>query len=243
MKGAYTGADSDKAGLIEAAGGGTLFLDEIGDLPLSLQAKLFRFIDQRTVRPIGGTKEKKVNLKLVCATCLDLEQKVRDGSFRKDLYFRISVFPIKLPPLRDRGGDVVELAAYFLENISQRMNKSAPELSEEVREVFTSYPWPGNVRELRNVIERILILRSPDDPYVRLADLPAEMLECGAQPRAGGSETRGAGAALGETLDSAERRLITEALARCGGNKTQAAAELGISRFSLIRRMQRHGLE
>ena len=123
MKGAYTGADSDKAGLIEAAGGGTLFLDEIGDLPLSLQA----------VRPIGGTKEKKVNLKLVCATCLDLEQKVRDGSFRKDLYFRISVFPIKLPPLRDRGGDVVELAAYFLENISQRMNKSAPELSEEVR--------------------------------------------------------------------------------------------------------------
>ena len=124
MKGAYTGADSDKAGLIEAAGGGTLFLDEIGDLPLSLQAKLFRFIDQRTVRPIGGTKEKKVNLKLVCATCLDLEQKVRDGSFRKDLYFRISVFPIKLPPLRDRGGDVVELAAYFLENISQRMNKA-----------------------------------------------------------------------------------------------------------------------
>ena len=243
MKGAYTGADSDKAGLIEAAGGGTLFLDEIGDLPLSLQAKLFRFIDQRTVRPIGGTKEKKVNLKLVCATCLDLEQKVRDGSFRKDLYFRISVFPIKLPPLRDRGGDVVELASYFLENISQRMNKSAPELSEEVREVFTSYPWPGNVRELRNVVERILILRSPDDPYVRLADLPAEMLECGAQPRAGGSEARGAGAALGETLDSVERRLITEALARCGGNKTQAAAELGISRFSLIRRMQRHGLE
>ena len=168
---------------------------------------------------------------------------MRDGSFRKDLYFRISVFPIKLPPLRDRGGDVVELASYFLENISQRMNKSAPELSEEVREVFTSYPWPGNVRELRNVIERILILRSPDDPYVRLADLPAEMLECGAQPRAGGSEARGTGAALGETLDSVERRLITEALARCGGNKTQAAAELGISRFSLIRRMQRHGLE
>ena len=243
MKGAYTGADSDKTGLIEAAGGGTLFLDEIGDLPLSLQAKLFRFIDQRTVRPIGGTKEKKVNLKLICATCLDLEKKVRDGSFRKDLYFRISVFPLKLPPLRERGGDVVELASYFLENISQRMNKSAPELSEEVREVFASYPWPGNVRELRNVIERILILRSPENPYVCLADLPAEMLECGAQPRAGGAETREMGATLGETLDGVERRLITEALARCGGNKTQAAAELGISRFSLIRRMQRHGLE
>ena len=173
----------------------------------------------------------------------ELKSEVRDGSFRKDLYFRISVFPIKLPPLRERGGDVVELASYFLENISQRMNKSAPELSEEVREVFASYPWPGNVRELRNVIERILILRSPEDPYVRLADLPAEMLECGAQPRAGGAETREMGATLGETLDGVERRLITDALARCGGNKTQAAAELGISRFSLIRRMQRHGLE
>ena len=123
------------------------------------------------------------------------------------------------------------------------MNKSAPELSEEVREVFASYPWPGNVRELRNVIERILILRSPENPYVCLADLPAEMLECGAQPRAGGAETREMGATLGETLDGVERRLIMDALARCGGNKTQAAAELGISRFSLIRRMQRHGLE
>lgn len=243
MKGAYTGADSDKTGLIEAAGGGTLFLDEIGDLPFSLQAKLFRFIDQRTIRPVGGTKEKKVNLKLICATCLDLEKKVRDGSFRKDLYFRISVFPLKLPPLRERGGDVLELAAYFLDNISQRMNKSAPELTEEVREVFTSYLWPGNVRELRNVIERILILRGTDDSYVRLADLPAEMLECGAQSRAGGAVQPYSGAALVETLDGVERRLITDALARCGGNKTQAAAELGISRFSLIRRMQRHGLE
>lgn len=244
MKGAYTGADSDKTGLIEAAGGGTLFLDEIGDLPLSLQAKLFRFMDQRTVRPIGGTKEKKVNLKLICATCLDLEKKVRDGSFRKDLYFRISVIPLRLPPLRERGGgDIAELAAYFLENISRRMNKSAPELTDEVLEAFASYPWPGNVRELRNTIERILILRSPDSPFVRLADLPAEMLECGAQPVSGGAERRGAEMSLGETLDGVERRLITEALSKCGGNKTQAAAELGISRFSLIRRMQRHGLE
>ena len=242
-KGAYTGADSDKTGLIEAADGGTLFLDEIGDLPLSLQAKLFRFIDQRTIRPIGGTKEKKVNVKLICATCLDLEKKVRDGSFRKDLYFRISVFPLRLPPLRERGGDIFELTSYFLANISQRMNKSAPELTEEVREVFAGYPWPGNVRELRNVIERILILKSPDEPFVRLADLPAEMLESGAHMNMGGAMEHRTGAALGETLDGVERRLITEALAKCGGNKTQAASELGISRFSLIRRMQRHGLE
>ncbi len=243
VKGAYTGADSDKMGLIEAAGGGTLFLDEIGDLPLPLQAKLFRFIDQRTIRPVGGTKEKKVNLKLICATCLDLEKKVRDGSFRKDLYFRISAFPLRLPPLRERGGDVLELAVYFTENISQRMNRSAPELSDEVCEAFMNYPWPGNVRELRNTIERILILRIPDDRFVRLADLPSELLEYGAQPRRDAAERAGAVCARCETLDGAERRLISEALARCGGNKTQAAAELGISRFSLIRKMQRHGLE
>ena len=168
---------------------------------------------------------------------------MRDGSFRKDLYFRISVFPLRLPPLRERGGDILELTSYFLANISQRMNKSAPELTEEVREVFAGYPWPGNVRELRNVIERILILKSPDEPFVRLADLPAEMLESGAHMNMGGAMEHRTGAALGETLDGVERRLITEALAKCGGNKTQAASELGISRFSLIRRMQRHGLE
>ncbi len=243
MKGAYTGADADKPGLIETAGGGTLFLDEIGDLPLALQAKLFRFIDQRTIRPIGGTKEKKVNLKLICATCLDLEKKTREGSFRKDLYFRISVVPLRLPPLRERGGDVLELASYFMDTISKRMNKSVPELTEEVCEVFTGYPWPGNVRELRNTIERILILRSPDSPFVRLADLPSEMLDFGAQTRAAEAGGLKPSATLGETLDGVERRMIADALSKNGGNKTQAAAELGISRFSLIRRMQRHGLE
>lgn len=241
-KGAYTGAETDKEGLIESADGGTLFLDEIGDLPLSLQAKLFRFIDQRTIRPIGGTREKKVNLRLICATCLDLEKKVREGSFRKDLYFRISVFPLRLPPLRERGSDILELAAYFLGTISKRMNRSAPELTDEARELFAGYLWPGNVRELRNTIERILILRSPDEPFVRLADLPAEMLD-GGTLGVPDMELRGSGATLSEALDDVERRMITDALAKCGGNKTQAASELGISRFSLIRRMQRLNLE
>ncbi len=242
-KGAYTGADANKPGLIEVADKGTLFLDEIGDLPAALQTKLFRFIDQRTIRPLGSTKEKKISLKLICATCLDLEKKVKDESFRKDLFFRISVIPIKLPPLRERGKDVLELASYFLGDFSKRMNKPAPELTEEVREVFMSYPWPGNVRELRNMIERVLILRSQSDPLVRLADLPMEMLD--AHPASPGVGSRAAepGVSLNDTLDRVERELITAALAKCGGNRTQAAAELGISRFSLIRRMQRHGLE
>lgn len=242
-KGAYTGADTEKPGLIEVADKGTLFLDEIGDLPIPLQAKLFRFIDQRTIRPLGSTREKRVNLRLICATCLDLEKKVREESFRKDLYFRISVIPIKLPPLRERGRDVLDLAARFLSDISKRMNVAPPALTDEVEEVFMSYPWPGNVRELRNMMERILILRNHADDPLRLSDLPEEMLE--SHPpipvkRAGGADES---SGLSEQLDRLERGMIVEALAKCGGNKTQAASELGISRFSLIRRMQRHGLE
>ncbi|WP_281691909.1 sigma-54-dependent transcriptional regulator [Cloacibacillus porcorum] len=242
-KGAYTGADSNKPGLIEVADKGTLFLDEIGDLPLSLQTKLFRFIDQRTIRPLGSTKEKKISLKLICATCLDLEKKVREESFRKDLYFRISVIPIKLPPLRERGKDILELASYFLGDCSKRMNRPLPELTEEVQEVFLSYPWPGNVRELRNMIERILILRSQADSFVRLADLPMEMLDAHPVGLVPESRVVAPGASLNDTIDRVERELITAALTKCGGNRTQAAAELGISRFSLIRRMQRYGLE
>ena len=243
VKGAYTGADSDKQGLIEVANKGTLFLAEIGDLPLSLQTKLFRFIDQRTIRLLGSTGEKRVSLNLICATCTDLEKKVREGSFRSDLYFRISVIPVRLPPLRERGKDVLELASYFLGEFSRRMNKPFSGFTEEVQEVFMSYPWRGNVRELKNMIERILILRDQPGTPVRLADLPAEMLDAGPVVSAPESRSQKCGASLNETLDSVERDLITQALSRCGGNRTQAAAELGISRFSLIRRMQKHGLE
>ena len=153
------------------------------------------------------------------------------------------MIPIKLPPLRERGKDILELASYFLGDCSKRMNKPVPELTEEVQEVFMSYPWPGNVRELRNMIERILILRSQTDSFVRLSDLPMEVLD--AHPVGMVQETRAGdgGVSLSETLDRVERELITAALAKCGGNRTQAAACLGISRFSLIRRMQRHGLE
>ena len=243
-KGAYTGADADKAGLIEVADKGTLFLDEIGDMPLALQSKLFRFLDQRTFRPLGSTKEKKVGLKLICATCLDLEKKVREETFRKDLYFRISVVPIVLPPLRERDGDVLGLAGLFLEEFARRLGRLPLTLTDDVREVFMSYQWPGNVRELRNLIERIFILKEPSDQLVRLADLPQDMLE--AQPRQAQDAALAAsteGGPLPERLDKIERELITEALSRCGGSKTQAAAALGISRFSLLRRMQRHGLE
>ncbi len=241
-RGAYTGADYDKQGLIEVADKGTLFLDEIGDMPLSLQSKLFRFLDQRSFRPLGSTKEKKVNLKLICATCLDLEKKVKEDGFRKDLYFRISVIPIKLPPLRERDKDVLELASLYLTEFSKRLGKSADTLTEDVQEVFMGYPWPGNVRELRNLIERVLILKDSSDHIVRLADLPIEMLEL-QHSQAGMPVASAKGESLPRGMDRVERDLIKSALARCMGNRTQAAAELGISRFSLLRRMQRHGLD
>ena len=243
-KGAYTGAASDKQGLIEIADKGTLFLDEIGDMPLALQSKLLRFLDQRNFRPLGSTKEKKVSIKLICATSLDLEKKVREETFRKDLYFRISVIPIKLPPLRERGRDVLELAALFLAEFSKRMGKCVDSLTDDVKEVFLAHPWPGNVRELRNIIERIMILKDSSDHTVRLADLPYEFLDIKpVQPHVEQSILSSEAESLESVMDKTEKDFIAAALQRCGGNRTQAAAELGISRFSLLRRMQRHGLD
>lgn len=242
-KGAYTGAETDKQGLIEIADKGTLFLDEIGDMPLSLQSKLFRFLDQRSFRPLGSTKEKNVSLNLICATCLDIEKQVGEEKFRKDLFFRISVIPITIPPLRQRDKDVLELASFYLAEFSKRLGKSATSFTEDVKDVFMTYWWPGNVRELRNLIERILILKDNSDNMVRLADLPAEMFEIQQQTIVGHTAGHLEGESLSHTMDRIEREMIVSALARCMGSRTQTAAELGISRFSLLRRMQRHGLE
>lgn len=242
-KGAYTGADTDKQGLIEIADKGTLFLDEIGDMPLSLQSKLFRFLDQRSFRPLGSTKEKNVSLNLICATCIDIEKHVREEKFRKDLFFRISVIPITIPPLRERDKDVLELASFYLAEFSKRLGKGANVFTDDVKDVFLTYWWPGNVRELRNLIERILILKDNSDNIVRLADLPAEMLEIQQQSMIGVSAGHLSGESLPHTMDRIEREMIVSALAKCMGNRTQTATELGISRFSLLRRMQRHGLE
>lgn len=242
-KGAYTGAEGDKQGLIEIADGGTLFLDEIGDMPIQLQAKMLRFLDSRTFRPLGATAEKKVSLKVVCATCMDLEQKIADGTFRSDLFFRISTIPITMPPLRDRENDVLELAALFLSEFSTKLGRSVRETTEEVRSLFLEYSWPGNVRELRNLIERVLILKDPSDSVVRLADLPSDMLDVPAAFRPGSTKDATEGLSLTERIDAFEKELIAAALDANGGKRSAAADELGISRYSLIRRMQRHGLE
>ncbi len=237
-KGAFTGAAQDKTGLIESADGGTLFLDEIADLPQALQGKLLRFLDSRTLRPLGDTRERKVSLRVVCATAADLKARVEQGSFRQDLFYRISMIPVFLPPLRDRGQDVLLLAETFLAEFNRKMNRSVRGLTPEVEEVFLRYRWPGNVRELRNVLERVFILKDPADPDIRLSDLPAEMVDAlaGETGPAGGQGT------LEDRLLASEKAVLEKALAEHEGNRTRAAESLGISRYALLRKLQKHHL-
>jgi len=241
-KGAYTGASSNKTGLIQMADGGTLFLDEIGDMPLLLQQKMLRFLDSRTIRPLGSEKEYRVTLKVICATCVDLENRIAEGRFRDDLYYRISTLPLRLPPLRERGGDVLELSVVFLAMLASKMARPPLTLGSEVEQVFLSYAWPGNVRELKNLLERIYILKEPSDTVIRLYDLPSEMLD-DLPDKDGVGGKKAQNVSLQEHLDTVERDLIRRALEKTGGNRTRAAGDLGMSRYALLRRMQRHGMD
>ncbi len=237
-RGAFTGAAQDKTGLIESADGGTLFLDEIADLPMALQGKLLRFLDSRTVRPLGATRERKVSVRVVCATAADLKERVEKGAFRQDLFYRISMIPVLLPPLRERGRDVLLLAETFISEFNRKLNRSVRGLTPEVEEVFLRYRWPGNVRELRNVLERVFILKDPSEGEIRLSDLPAEMVEAlsGDAPSPAGGKT------LEDRLLAGERAILEKALAEHGGNRTRAAESLGISRYALLRKLQKHRL-
>nr|WP_321500944.1 sigma-54 dependent transcriptional regulator [uncultured Dethiosulfovibrio sp.] len=239
-KGSFTGASSDKKGLAEMADGGTLFLDEIGDMPLSLQGKLLRFLDSRTFRPIGASREIQVSLNVLCATCVNLEERISQGSFRPDLFYRISMLPLDLPPLRERGKDVSELVAHFLSLYSERLGRSPLIPSQDVEEVFSSYHWPGNVRELKNLVERLFILKDPTDHIISLKDLPQEMLDGLPSDENQGNHD---GRPLQLQVDQFERRLLQRALNLSDGNRTKAASVLGLSRYALIRRLQKHGID
>jgi DNA-binding NtrC family response regulator len=240
-KGAYTGAVQDKIGLVDFADGGTLFLDEIGDMPASLQGKLLRFLDSRSYRPLGGTREIKVTLRVISATCRDIEEQVKEGSFRKDLYYRIAMLPITVPPLRERGKDVLEIFQVFVRQYSESFHRAPLSLTPEAEEVFLDYHWPGNCRELKNLVERLYILKEPSDGWVRLGDLPEDMLE--PLPEKPGPLRDSVGGSLQAQLESLEREAILDALSKTDDNRTKAAELLGISRFSLLRRMQKHGIE
>jgi DNA-binding NtrC family response regulator len=222
-KGAFTGADSSRAGLIECAQNGTLFLDEITTLNPGLQSKLLRVLQERTVQRVGGRSSKKIDFRLICATNDDLEDVVRKGQFREDLYYRINVVPIVVPPLRDREGDLPLLVNYFLRNYCAASKKPLKNVQPEVLEILEEYPWPGNVRELENLIQRLVVMVS--GPNISAEHLPQNLL----QHSASGQEAiliPEEGVDFDAEMERIEIAYLTAALRRTGGKKSAAAALL-----------------
>ena len=236
LKGAFTGANKDKKGLFESAQGGTLFLDEIGTLPLAMQSKLLRVLQEREILPIGGTKSLAVDVRIVAATNEKLEAKVKAGQFREDLFYRLSVIPIELPPLRDRASDVPLLVNHFLDGVNQKEHRSITIDKMAIR-ALRAYHWPGNVRQLENVLMRAGALCEGN--IITLNDLPAEVQnavnnDAGATPEEGTSQFRGSSLKL--FLRAKERDYISFVLQQCGGNKEKAAETLGISLATFYRK-------
>ncbi len=224
-KGAFTGAESAKAGLIEAAHGGTLFLDEITTLDHSLQSKLLRVLQERTVQRVGGRSAKKIDFRLIAATNDDLEELVRQGRFREDLYYRINVVPIFVPPLRDRDGDLPLLADHFLRTYCAANNKTLKQLAPEALEILEDYSWPGNVRELENVVQRLVLMSGSSN--IRASHLPQQLL----QSSVAGQESiliPEEGVDFDAEMERIELAYLAAALRRTGGRKTAAAALLHI---------------
>ncbi len=232
-KGSFTGAVADKKGKLEAADNGTLFLDEIGDMPLELQGKLLRVLQQKEYTPIGGTISKKVDIRFLAATNRDLSQMVKQGKFREDLYFRLNLLNISMPPLRDRREDVESLTTHFVEKFSNEQGKGVSGVSGEVSEVFSSYTFPGNVRELANIIEYAVIMCAKDELCVE--DLPKYLLTNQAVSKEGMCEEI-------MTLREIERNAIAQSLKRNNNHRKNTAAELGISERGLRNKIVEYGL-
>jgi len=231
-RGAFTDARQQKRGLFETADGGTVFLDEIGEMTPALQAKLLRFLEERTFKRVGGLADLRVDVRVIAATNRNLEDEVKAGKFREDLFYRLQVMPIALPPLRERRGDVPLLAAFFIDRFNREFRKRVRGLSASAKGVLEQYGWPGNVRELRNAIERAMLL------------IEGEWLE----PEHFTTLTRSVAATQfrlppeGVNLDEVERQLLTQALERANGNQTQAAQLLGINRDQVRYRIEKFGL-
>jgi two-component system response regulator AtoC len=235
-KGAFTGAVEQKPGLLESANEGTVFLDEVGELPLSVQVKLLRVLEERAVRRVGGLKAKPFDIRFIAATNRDLAQAIVDSGFRSDLFYRLNGISLVIPPLRQRLSEIEGLAQKFAEDASKRAGQAkAPRFTDEALAWLKSYPLPGNIRELQNTIERAVLLCTGD--VIGLEQLPTNA-EPGTSP-AGGS---GGYAQLTPGDDDPERQRIIDALEQCAGNQTRAAKMLGISRNTLLARLDQYGL-
>ncbi len=243
VKGAFTGASENKKGKFRLADGGTLFLDEIGDMSLKTQAKVLRVLQEQTFEPVGGAASVKVDVRVVAATNKDLQELIRAGTFREDLYFRLNVLPLFVPPLRERREDLPLLARHFLEEFARHYGRAVPELSPDALAALDGYAWPGNVRELRNIVERLIIMGPPG--RISAADLPAEigggLRESGSADSARGFRPDGA-ASLREAREHFERWFIGRTLHECGNNVTRTAEMLGVERSHLHRKLRSFGL-
>ncbi len=238
-KGSFTGADQTRAGACEEAAEGTLLLDEIGDMG-QMQSKLLRVLESRSFHRVGSTREIPLRARVVAATNQDLQAKVEQGSFRQDLYQRLCVFPIHIPPLKERGDDILLLANHFIDFFAGKLEKEIKQLDEDVTQYLLAYSYPGNVRELKNIIERAVIMT--ESGRIELRHLPQRVLA-----GQGDNATLTASVPLDfrpgiDTLEDLEKRMITHALRQANNVKSEAARLLGISRFQLMRRMERHGL-
>ncbi len=239
-KGAFTDAKQKKEGLFEQAHGGTIFLDEIGEMEVSLQAKLLRVLEEGAFRRVGGLKDIKLNARIIAASNRDLKKESEEGNFRLDLYFRLSVIQVDIPPLRDRDDDVLLLAQYYIDKANlKRRGEKLKSLSTEVSEIFRSYRWTGNVRELRNVIERASILE--DGEYVTATHLPADMVTTA--PLAAGRSDIVILPPNGVPLEKVEFELARQAIERTNGNLTRAAKLLDISRDQLRYKLRKAGID
>ena len=239
-KGAFTGAlEKGKMGKVEAAEKGTLFLDEVGELPPSAQVKVLRVLDEKEYFKVGGVEKKKADVRIIAATNRDLESEVQKGSFRDDLYFRLNVVKLHIPPLRERKEDILPLFRFFLDRFNKQFKKSFVQISQEAEERIVSYPWLGNIRELRNTAERIVLLEKGDTILGKHLSFLSEESE----PPEGGIQFRPHLPSQGIILDEVEKHYILEALRMKKGNKLQAAKMLGISRSAFLYRMQKHGIK
>ncbi len=247
-KGAFTGAVADKEGLFQLARGGTLFIDEVGEIPLGFQAKLLRAIQEKTVRPVGGTEDETIDMRIISATNRDLEALVSKGAFREDLFYRLNVISVVLPPLRERMEDIPALADHFARKASLAMGKNIKGLSQETLDVLSRYSFPGNVRELENIVERAVALESKGMVFPE--SLPEKVLKGGAEPtplpktldtRSTGIDSPGVD--LEAKVEQLEKQYILDALQKTGGAKKKAATLLGISFRSLRYRIAKYGID
>jgi transcriptional regulator with PAS, ATPase and Fis domain len=237
-RGAFTGANQRARGKIEAAEGGTLFLDEIGELPLAMQAKLLRFLENRRFMRVGGTAKLEADVRLVCATLRPLQEDVRRGTFRPDLFYRIQGITLTIPPLRERVADLGPLILQLISELTARHGVAAPRITRAVMGLFRAYSWPGNVRELRNVLEHLCLLRP--GKLARPKDLPVELRAAGVQPPAARARTPVQEVRLDRPLDETIDSIISAAVELEGGNRSRAAERLGIGLRTVQRRLS-HG--